>query len=102
MRHFILPDERVLDLAQLHRDPHIWVESVLMVSPGFMNGSSDWQMNSLAAIWTSVEPDAPSQYATVYELDDGRRYVRSALGSSLDSLPPPKLIADFRNHRAAV
>jgi len=100
-KSFIVPEERVLDLVRLQGAPRVWIESISIISPGHMNGSEGWQMNTLAAIWTAVEPDAPSQHANVYELDDGRRYVRSALGTTLSSLPQPILVADFRPPRAA-
>jgi hypothetical protein len=100
-KSFIVPEERVLDLVRLQNVPRLWIESISIISPGYMNGSAGWQMNPLAAIWTASEPDEPSHEATLYELDDGRRYVQSAFGTALKSLVQPVLVADFRPRRAA-
>lgn len=67
-KSFIVPEERVLDLVRLQDIPRLWIESISIISPGYMNDSAGWQMNPLAAIWTAAEPDEPSREATLYEL----------------------------------
>ncbi|MGB4782667.1 MAG: hypothetical protein WBH61_11650, partial [Candidatus Methylomirabilis sp.] len=47
--------------AQQENGGSMQLESVLLVSPGPLNGTQGWKMEPLSAVWTAEEPSAEGQ-----------------------------------------
>ena len=62
------------------------LESVLLVSPGHLNGTDDWKMEPLSAIWTAEEPSTGGQIVDIYETRAGVKYVHSMLETQIEEL----------------
>ena len=74
------------DLAEVERqaqqtaDADSIVESVLVVTPTWLNGTTTWQMEPLAAVWVAKKPlqiEEPSEIqesVEVYETQAGKMY----------------------------
>lgn len=60
--------------------------SIHVVTPGFVNGSDEWKMNQLRAIWSAEDPKEPGQRVEIFETNDGAKYTNSAFGSAIDDL----------------
>jgi len=58
------------------------LDAVYIVTPGHVNGSHQWKMEALRAVWRAEEPSAPGQLAAIYETAEGKTYVDSMLGTS--------------------
>lgn len=62
------------------------LESVLLVSPGHLNGTDGWRMEPLSAVWTAEEPSTGGQMVDIYETRAGVKYVHSMLGTQIGEL----------------
>lgn len=62
------------------------IGSVQLITPGHINGSDQWQMDKLRAVWTAEEPSTTGQTTDVFETAAGRKYAYSMLGTSVDDL----------------
>jgi hypothetical protein len=71
--------------AQDH-GPRIKIDSVQIVTPGHMNGSDHWKMDTLRAAWSAQEPGEEGQTADLYETCDGKWYAHSMLGTPIKDL----------------
>lgn len=67
------------------------LRAVYVVTPSHINGTVDWQMDRLAAVWTAEEPTLPGQKVEVFETAKGARYGFSLVGTPLSKLKKPKL-----------
>lgn len=86
-RTVLLADTEELELFV--QDSHgglLSVDSVQIMTPGHINGTSGWKMDLLRAVWTAPEPECDGFTADVFETDDGKWYVRSNLGTQVDDL----------------
>lgn len=64
-----------IDLPHSRReDP--WVVEVRLISPGWLNGSGGWKMESVREIWQGLEPGSKSE-VLVFITELGGRYVDS-------------------------
>lgn len=79
-------DDQVEQLMSLSEPDEISVESLLIVSPSHINGTSHWAMDVVHKVWTAHEPEHESLHASVYETSSGRRYTNSALGTPAEDL----------------
>jgi len=70
----------VNDLIDMRRDLSVQVLQAYLVSPGHLNESDKWKMEEISHIKSGLEPER-DQLAYVYELENGHRYIESALGS---------------------
>ena len=57
-----------------------------VVTPAHVNGSSEWKMDQLRAVWVAGEPMAPQQNVVIYETLGGACYGRSSLETPLEAL----------------
>lgn len=58
------------------------LESVMVVTPGHMNGSGDWQMDRVTAIWQTTnteEQDELKRGPLVLETTKGKHYATSSI-----------------------
>jgi phage terminase large subunit-like protein len=70
----------VKDIERMaHRETRapLHFESVLIITPGDLNGTSGWKMEPLHAVWFAEEPSAAGQVAEIYETTAGVKYARS-------------------------
>ncbi len=70
----------VNDLVDMNYAPSIQVLQAYLVSPGHLNESDKWKMEEISCIKSGLEPER-DQLAYIYELENGHRYIESALGS---------------------
>ncbi|MDP2451815.1 hypothetical protein [Polaromonas sp.] len=69
----------VEELAQMEATTNqLQLDSVMIVTPGHVNGTNRWKMEPLRAVWRAEEPSAPAQ-VDVYETAGGVMYVDSVL-----------------------
>lgn len=84
--------DSVAHLVQEGNRGVISFDSLQIVTPGRLNGSNDWKMEHLLAVWLAHEPNAPGQFAEVFETEGGARYSNSMNGTSIDELKPETLV----------
>lgn len=56
------------------------IESIQLVSPGWLNGSVGWKMEPLCQLWSATHKGSGAE-ATIYVVETGARYIDS-LGST--------------------
>lgn len=61
-------------LAQQAPDIDPKFESVLIITPSWLNGTDTWQMDSLAAVWTKPAPAGYLKEVEIYETRSGLKY----------------------------
>lgn len=67
--------EEVERMMASHAQGHLEIESILVVTPGFINGTQSWKMEPLKAVWMAEEPSAPGRRVIeIYETDEGVKY----------------------------
>ena len=88
---------RVEQLLQLQKDPKAKVVAIDLASPGQLNGTGRWKLDPLAEIWEGIEPGTDGQKAYVYVLENGARYLDSALASSESELRNLRRLLAFKN-----
>ena len=82
----------VADLAEVERraqqttDADSIVESVLVVTPTWLNGTTTWQMEPLAAVWVGEEPPRMGEMVEIYETQAGRMYSLSYIETPVKML----------------
>lgn len=62
------------------------LDSVQVITPGHVNGTEQWKMDPLRAVWAAEEPSVEGQIAQIYETSAGLKYVCSMLGTPIDEL----------------
>ncbi len=78
--------EAVENLVRRSNDGVIKFDSVQVITPGHVNGSSDWKMDPLRVVWSAKEPNTEGQTADVFETIEGSRYAHSMLGTPIERL----------------
>ena len=73
-------------LKSLYEIPNIEIFSVDLVTPSYLNGTTNWQMGSLDEIWVADEPENLGQLAMIYKLKNGKIYISSELKTDEDKL----------------
>lgn len=87
---FLSNTEQLLDLQQ---QIGIKIKQVDLVSPGYINGSTNWKMEPLKEIWEGLELGLSNeQKLLLYVLNNGNRYVNSAVGSTESDLTNRQLV----------
>ncbi|MDD1141007.1 hypothetical protein M5G22_25890 [Pseudomonas sp. TNT2022 ID233] len=56
----------------------LWIDDVMVVSPGDVNDSGAWMMERLVALEEAVDKQT-GEFVYIYVLDNGRRYTESEL-----------------------
>lgn len=80
----------VESLLALHAKGQVKVVSVLVVTPGRINGSERWKMEPLKAVWMAQEPSVSGPHTgEIYETDEGVKYTR--YGTPSEKLKNPVL-----------
>lgn len=73
-------------LAQMEDTSQLQLDSVFIITPGHFNGTSQWKMEALRAVWRAEEPSALEQLAEIYETAAGVTYVDSMLATPVKRL----------------
>jgi hypothetical protein len=73
-------------LTKLDMASRLQLDSVFIVTPGHFNGTSQWKMEPLRAVWRAEEPSALGQLADIYETAEGVTYADSMLATPLKRL----------------
>lgn len=80
----------VESLLAEHAKGQVKVVSVLVVTPGHLNGSGRWKMELLKAVWMAQEPSVEGPpTGEMYETDEGVKYTR--YGTPSEKLKNPVL-----------
>jgi len=94
LQTFFIPTiDQVLTIL---RDPSIDVPSVQLVSPGHMNGTGSWRIDELSTVYRGIESQSAdfTQYAFLYVVADGSRYLESCVASNECELSSLEIICD--------
>jgi len=92
---FFIHPEQIIDLKN---SQGIKITEANIVTPGHLNKKERWDMEPLAEIWRAMEPDTEHpQYAYIFILNNGNKYVDSAPITPEEELIDPKLIFRTRN-----
>lgn len=86
-------DQVMMILADVTVD----VNSVQLVSPGYMNGSGDWQIDKLQSVLRGVEVQSgeETQYAYIYVVASGSRYLQSGIAANESELANLEVVCDL-------
>lgn len=87
-RTLLLPNLQALEqIAQLQEtEGQVRLVSIHIVTPGYLNGSDEWRMDQLRAVWSAEDPREPGNTIDVYEIQGGKKFSASTLGLAIDSL----------------
>lgn len=78
--------EEVESLSLLADGKSMAIDSVFIVTPSYLNGTDNWKMDRLAALWVGQEPLVPTQTAKVFETAEGRCFSLSSLNTEPEKL----------------
>ena len=85
--HQIVFLSEVSHLVDLSKIPDVKITSVELVSPGHMNGTEKWRMDSLAEIWSALDHNKSiSSESYIFVIEDGRQYVYSVSNETVNEL----------------
>lgn len=62
------------------------IESTLVVTPGHLNGTGEWKMEPLEAVWTAEDSSAPGRKMTIFETQAGVKYSDTSLSVPVGEL----------------
>ena len=79
-------DDQIEQLMSLGEPDSISVESLQIISPSHINGTSNWAMDVVHKVWSAHEPGHESLLISIYETISGRRYTNFALGTPVEDL----------------
>jgi len=86
-------------LAQTEVPNHLQLDSVFIVTPGHFNGTNQWKMEPLRAVWKAEEPSQLGQLADIYETAEGLTYADSMLATPVKRLRKKILHRTFPLHQ---
>lgn len=74
----LMPELR--EFEQLLNDcgDELWIEDVMVVSPGDINGSGTWMMERLGTLEEAAD-EQTGEYIYIYVLENGKRYTETEL-----------------------
>lgn len=76
----------VEQLIQQDSGGRLLFDSIQVITPGHVNGTDQWKMEPLHAVWSAQDPSFKGQTMDVYETVAGVKYANSKLGTSIDEL----------------
>jgi hypothetical protein len=86
-RTVLLSDLKDLEpWAHLETEGSLHLESVQVITPGYVNGTHDWKMDPLKAVWTAEEPSVAGEIVEIYETTAGVKYAYSFLETPISEL----------------
>lgn len=89
--------QSVAQLDMVLNDSDVEVLSVQLVSPGYINGKGIWQIDVLENIYRGIEVEngGHTQYAFVYVVSGGRRFLESSIAKTENDLSNLELLLDL-------
>jgi len=87
----ILFVSNIRDLVSMNNEAFIQIEQIYLVSPAHLNNTEKWMMEPIREIMVGLEPKH-DQLAHVYIVENGNRYLDSALGSQEKELRDVKTV----------
>lgn len=82
--------QHIEQFIRLGPNSKVRLKSVHMATPGHVNGSGNWKMDQLRAVWQGREPREDFEIPVdVFETADGKKYL-----ASFSELPIEELAAD--------
>ncbi len=78
----LLPELR--EFEQLLKDcksEALWIDDIMVVSPGDVNGSGAWMMDRLNALEEAID-EQTGEFVYIYVLEDGKRYTEAEITQS--------------------
>ena len=84
---FLIGSFRQLDGLIKSQEPgRLKVDFVNLICPQHISGGEPWEMHRVATLFQAREPEQTDHVCHVYESVEGRRFVDSLLGTSIDDL----------------
>ncbi|MBT0571289.1 hypothetical protein KIK84_13220 [Curvibacter sp. CHRR-16] len=74
----------VEQLIGLGPESGIRLKSVHILTPGHVNGTDNWKMDQIGAVWSGREPDTEHSPMDVFETTTGELYSASFVGHNAD------------------
>lgn len=74
----LMPELREFEQLLNDLDDALWIDDVMVVSPGHVNDSGAWMMERLGALEEAVDKKT-GEFVYIYVLENGRRYPESEL-----------------------
>lgn len=95
--------QTIRQLAQVLSDTSIEMNTVQLVSPGHMNGTGAWQIDVLERVFQGLEVNEKDhkQYAYVYAVASGGRYLESCVANAETDLSDLELLLDLSAYQPA-
>jgi len=90
-----LSEPEQLDLLRF--TPRLKIIAVDLMTPGYMNGSGRWQLETISEVWRGEVPKIKGEVAYIYVLKDGRRYVEQAFNVTEDELLDKQRVLKIRD-----
>jgi hypothetical protein len=73
-----MPELREFEQLLNDRGDAFWVDDVMVVSPGDVNGSGVWMMERLGTLEEAVN-EQTGEFVYIYTLENGKRYSEADL-----------------------
>ncbi|MNG32310.1 hypothetical protein D3C84_1182940 [compost metagenome] len=73
-----MPELREFEQLLNDRGDALWVDDVMVVSPGDVNGSGAWMMERLDTLEEAVN-EQTGEFVYIYRLENGKRYSEGEL-----------------------
>jgi hypothetical protein len=77
----LMPELREFEQLLTDCGDELWIDDVMVVSPGNVNGSGAWAMERLDTLEEAVE-EQNGQFVYIYVLENGKRYTEVELVQS--------------------
>ena len=90
---FLSSIEDIEGIVDLCGKPGFEIDAAYIVSPGYTNGSSDWNFERMVAVWSAYDKSVPGETVSIFETESGARYT-----DGLHETP----IANFRDVRLRI
>ncbi|MGY3305056.1 hypothetical protein ACVK1X_004371 [Pseudomonas sp. PvR086] len=74
----LMPELREFEQLLNDRGDALWVDDVMVVSPGEVNGSGAWMMERLGTLEEAVN-EQTGEFVYIYTLENGKRYSEADL-----------------------
>ncbi|NWD69377.1 hypothetical protein HX870_17390 [Pseudomonas gingeri] len=74
----LMPELREFERLLNDCGDELWIEDVMVVSPGDINGSGTWMMERLGTLEEVVD-EQTGEYIYIYVLENGKRYTETEL-----------------------
>ena len=80
------------DILQANEGSLAVIHSVQLISPSYLNGSKQWKMEELSAVWAARDMSNDDQGAHIFVTVQGAKLAHSLIGTSLEMLVPERVI----------